>query len=253
MLRRAAPRRKCTGRSAGFAPLACLLLKGDAVLLGESDFRFAGGYLLCCSGRCFVGLRRDKDVRGGRQSLLRLPACFSEGDAVPPRRREFPLRGGDIYCVVAVGASSGCAEAKLYGAVGRLCFARLPASQGDAVPLGSPPAGVRASPRTPASSASRSFRYLFWFLPRRGLHAKKASDEKSPLWRIRRLLNMSRKFTARQPTFSVKGSSLIPRLFVTIYGVLCPSCASQRASLSASPCRPCPRRWSPLRCPQSRP
>ncbi len=30
----------------------------------------------------------------------------------------------------------GCAEAKMYGAVGRLRFARLPASQGDAVPLG---------------------------------------------------------------------------------------------------------------------
>ena len=59
--------------------------------------------------------------------------------------------------MVSVNGSSVCAEAKVYVAVGRLCFARLPASQGDAVHLGSPLAGVRASPRTPADSASRFF------------------------------------------------------------------------------------------------
>ena len=72
------------------------------------------------------------------------------------------------YFLYTIGRCSvGCAEAKMYAAVGRLCFARLPASQGDAVPLGSPPAGVRTSPQTPAISASRFFIFVaeLLFLP----------------------------------------------------------------------------------------
>ena len=88
----AAPRRGCTGRSAGFALLACLLLKGDAVpsMRGIAALR---GDLLYSIGRCYVGCAEAKVYGGGRQALLRSPACFSGGRRPP---RVTPCRGESL-------------------------------------------------------------------------------------------------------------------------------------------------------------